>query len=115
LNTDDDARVRAQAALALGRLGAVSASALRALSARLGDEASEVRALAARALGFVGAPARVAVPALNAAARDEDARVRREASKALRRIQSGGPLSSERDAEDTLAGARAPAQSRAPQ
>jgi HEAT repeat protein/cyclophilin family peptidyl-prolyl cis-trans isomerase len=90
-------RVRRQAALALGRLGA--AEAARPLAALLGDPEPAVRAMAAFALGQIGpaVPAEV-LPRLRSALSDPDPEVRGRSAEALSRI--GAP-----EAVEALSGA----------
>jgi len=85
-------KVRAQAALVLGRRGEARATPylLRALD----DPSAPVRAVAARALGMIGDPS--ARKRLEAATRDRDPFVRRSASAALAALSdraSGSPAS----------------------
>jgi hypothetical protein len=75
-------RVRARAALALGRVADDAATA--ALERALRDPHAAVRAAAASALGRVGA--RRSVPALRAATADRSGRVAGQAKEALRQI-----------------------------
>jgi HEAT repeat protein len=82
---DDDARVRTEAARALGRIGAPARVAIPQLIARLSDDSARVRALAARALGHIPG-AEGARPALERASRDGDRKVMREATAALARL-----------------------------
>lgn len=79
----DAGAVRAQAAKALGRLGA--AEAVPALIEALADRAPAVRREAAKALGEIKDPR--AVPALIEALRDENANVRMYAAYALGEIR----------------------------
>lgn len=83
---DPDSRVRARAALAMGRLGEPSAAGR--LAPLLSDPSAYVRATAAFALGILGG----AIPAedaarLTEALGDEDPRVRGRAAEALARSQ----------------------------
>ncbi|MCS7048370.1 MAG: HEAT repeat domain-containing protein [Verrucomicrobiae bacterium] len=79
---DPDARVRGQAALALGRLKANQARA--ALEAASHDSDDHVRGAATHALGLIGDTA--ALPAVRARLRDEAAFVRAIAAEALNRL-----------------------------
>ena len=83
LKQDDVARVRAGAALALGKMGAEARSACPGLIEALKDPAAPVRATAALALGLIGPEAHGAGPALAAALTDEDAEVAASAATAL--------------------------------
>jgi len=83
---DPDDRVRARAALALGRLGAPSASSR--LAPLLSDPSAYVRATAAFALGILdGAISPDAAAGLTEALGDESSRVRGRAAEALARSQ----------------------------
>src|SRR5262245_11881699 len=73
---DRDARVRRQAAEALGKAGPQAKSAVPDLSAALTDKEDIVRAAVATALWGISADAREAVPALVAALTDRSAAVR---------------------------------------
>jgi hypothetical protein len=75
-------RVRARAALALGRTG--DSAVVDALERALKDRHAAVRAASASALGEIGA--RRSVPALRAAASDRSRRVARRARAALQEI-----------------------------
>ena len=79
---------RADAARALGRIGAPEA--VPALIVALKDESDHVRAFAARALGKLGPAAAAAVDALTIVTRDGDEHVRHEAAVALKRIRGLG-------------------------
>ncbi len=82
---DPDGRVRARAALALGRLGDPEASS--ALVPLLDDPSAYVRATAAFALGILeGAPSPDATARLTEALRDEEPLVRGRAAEALARL-----------------------------
>ncbi len=83
---DADDRVRARAALALGRLGAPSASSR--LAPLLSDPSAYVRATAAFSLGILdGAISNEAAAGLTEALGDEDPRVRGRVAEALARKQ----------------------------
>lgn len=84
---DPVARVRREAALALGRSETADTAAVAALSkAMLQDPDSDIREVAARALGWLGAGAVRAVPALIASLSDRSESVRAEAAEALGHI-----------------------------
>jgi HEAT repeat protein/lysophospholipase L1-like esterase len=87
---DPDARRRATAIWALGRLEASAAGSVRDLVRRLEDPDRGVRAGAAWALGRIGAAARPACPALAARLTDAEERVRWRAAEALGRIGPDG-------------------------
>jgi hypothetical protein len=80
-------RVRARAAIALGRAGDLAHAP--ALERGLSDPHPWVRAACATALGRLQAA--TAVPALREATRDRVARVAKQARLALSRIESSGP------------------------
>jgi HEAT repeat protein len=83
---DADDRVRARAALALGRLG--TASDARRLAPLLSDSSAYVRATAAFSLGILDGPIPPeAVDGLAGALADEEPRVRGRAAEVLARIQ----------------------------
>ncbi len=89
LRTSSTTRVRAQAALSLGRLSR-SAEALAALVQALGNTSEDptVRVAAAAALGRMGD--RAAMAPLQQAARDRNATVRQAATEALAALRSSG-------------------------
>jgi HEAT repeat protein len=78
--------VRANAAEALGRVGATAGTALPALQDSLEDEEAEVRRTAAEALGNMGPTAKAAVPSLIKVLCDKKPDVRGPAARALGRI-----------------------------
>jgi HEAT repeat protein len=78
-----DAKVRVDAASALGEIGAEAKEAAPVLIAALNDNNSSVRSNAATALGQMGAAAKEAMPALIAALQDKDFYVRGNAATAL--------------------------------
>ncbi len=85
---DADDRVRARAALALGRRGMVSAASR--LAPLLSDPSAYVRATAAFALGILDGPTPPeAAAGLAGALADEEPRVRGRAAEVLARIQGG--------------------------
>jgi cyclophilin family peptidyl-prolyl cis-trans isomerase/HEAT repeat protein len=79
LLTDDEARTRRRAALALGRVGLPDA--IPALQQTIGDPDVEVRQMAVFALGLIGDPS--ARPALLNALRDADPLVQGRSAEAL--------------------------------
>lgn len=81
--TDNDFRVRHDAADAIAKIGS---PAVPALIEALKSENKQVRWRAASALGEIGAEASSAVPALTAALQDEDEYIRRIAAYALGKI-----------------------------
>lgn len=90
---DEESRVRAVTADALGRLGGDAAPAVDALVARAqSDEDLVVRAKAALALGEIGRTATDALPALDAIAKDDDYRVAAAAMKAAAKIRRAPTL-----------------------
>lgn len=84
LQTSDQFRVRAQAAISLGRVEA-NASILSALGEALRDEHPAVRTAAAFSLERLGDPS--ALPALQPLKRDRDPGVRRAATSAVRTLE----------------------------
>ena len=86
---DDDERVRAKAAQALGRIRPDGGEAIAALAAALEDPDVNVQAEAAEALEKIGPNARAAVPALEKAARTEDFILKQAAQEALKAIRGG--------------------------
>lgn len=82
-------RVRAQAALSLGRAG--GAPAVPALLRALGDGHAAVRAAAAQALGRIGSPAAAAGLARLAGSRGEPEEVRVGARRALAMVREAAP------------------------
>lgn len=80
---DPDLQVRAEAARALGWVGAGSPEASSALLASLDDEEELLRAMACRALARLGQPAPAVLAALERRRDDPDPRVRGEAGRAL--------------------------------
>jgi HEAT repeat protein len=98
---DDDARVRGNAATALGRIGKAADSeiarsglgpplktAVAGLAAALKDDVPTVRQEAAAALAGIGTHAKDALPALERAKQDSDALVREWANVAIRNSQN---------------------------
>jgi len=79
LITDEEARTRRRAALAIGRVGL--AEGIPALQTALGDAEPEVRQMAAFAIGLIGDPS--ARPALLNALKDSDPIVQGRAAEAL--------------------------------
>jgi HEAT repeat protein len=94
LRESDSFKVRATAAVALGRSGSSAIAAL--VEAARGDEHFAVRAAAASALGKIGDAQ--AVPALLATAHDADQYVRNEAVVALRAFHTSAALPAFREA-----------------
>lgn len=84
IRTSTAFRVRAQAALSLGRIEGDPA-VVRVLSQTLGDEHPAVRAAAAASLEQLRDPS--ALPALRNAARDRDASVRSGVQRAIRTLE----------------------------
>ncbi len=84
LRTSSTFRVRAQAALSLGRLDA-SPEIVEALSGALRDDHPAVRTAAAASLEQLGDPS--AIDALRAARRDRDATVRNAVVRAMRSLE----------------------------
>jgi HEAT repeat protein len=82
-NKDEEAKVRADAAGALGRLGVADPETLQALREALKDEHTGVRASAAEALGDLGATDPQTLQALREALKDEHTGVRASAAEAL--------------------------------
>jgi HEAT repeat protein len=83
---DEDARVRALAALAIGEIGREAVSAVPALITLLSDSEEGARGNACIALSGIGPAARDALPALRAALSDPSTSVRRFAQRAIERI-----------------------------
>ncbi len=81
-----DERIRANAALALGRIGPPAAAAVPDLAAALSDPVDPVRENAAGALGEVGPDARQAVDALIVCLSDRDPYVNGRSAETLSRI-----------------------------
>jgi len=79
-------RLRNQAAVALGTIGAEARDAIPALTGLLGAQDKYIRSNAAVALGRIGREASTAVPALTEALKDKDEDVRGEAAAALGRM-----------------------------
>jgi hypothetical protein len=87
LKTNDDYRVRTQAALALGASG--DDAAVKPLCDALGDSNPSVKIAAAAALGKLAKPA--GVPCLQSASKKESATsVKSQIDKSLASLQSGG-------------------------
>ena len=87
LKSNDDYRVRTQAALALGASG--DDAAVQPLCAALGDSNASVKVAAAAALGKLGKPA--GVPCLQSASKKESATsVKTQIDKSIASLQSGG-------------------------
>ena len=84
LRTSDTFRVRAQAAISLGRVES-SSEVVRALSQALGDDHPAVRTAAASSLERLADPS--ALGALRNRARDRDAGVRRAVAGAIRALE----------------------------
>ncbi len=84
LSTSDTFRVRAQAAISLGRVEAGS-EVVAALSTALGDDHPAVRTAAAASLERLSDPS--AIPALRAVRRDRDSSVRRAVASAIRTLE----------------------------
>ena len=78
-----DAEARAQATVALGRLGSEAKVALKPLIETLKDPNVIVRRAAAECIGQIGADAKEAIPELEKAAKDSGKEVRRAAITAL--------------------------------
>jgi len=81
---DEDARVRAAAFSALGRIGPDAAAGL--VEALQKDKSARIRAGAAAVLPTISDQPPVAVPALIGALTDTDAEVRAAAARALKKI-----------------------------
>jgi hypothetical protein len=87
LKTSDDARVRTQAALALGATG--DDAAVRPLCDALSDANASVKSAAATALGRLGKPA--GLPCLkSAASRESSPSVKAQIDKSIAALGSGG-------------------------
>jgi hypothetical protein len=85
---DTDAKVRAAAAKAIGRMAADPKDAVPVLTEALKDKAPAVRIAAATALGQLGPDAKDALPALKEATKDKDKNLIRAANEAIRNIRS---------------------------
>ncbi len=85
---DENARVRKNAALALGQIGPLASASIPKLIDALHDDAWLLPGSAAWALGHIGSRAEAAVPALTEALGDESAILRMAAAEALGRIGS---------------------------
>lgn len=109
LRTSDAFRVRAQAALSLGSVGA-EPQVIEALTAALRDDAPAVRAAAASSLERLGDPS--ALPALRTASSDREravAEAARSAVRALERVaRAGGGSGTSRTATSTSSGGAEP-------
>lgn len=81
--SDDDARVRTQAATTLGTFGPDAGSATDELAGALDDENSDVRRAAAKSLGQIAPASSAAIDDLTRALTDDNPQVRREAAWAL--------------------------------
>jgi HEAT repeat protein len=81
--SDEDPRVRTQAATTLGTFGTAAGSATDELAAALNDENEEVRRAAAKSLGQIAPASSGAINALARALHDESPQVRRQAAWAL--------------------------------
>lgn len=91
LKSDDDYRVRTQAALALGASG--DDAAVKPLCDALGDSNASVRVASAAALGKLGKPA--GLPCLESASKKESsASVKAQIDKSMSALQSAGSGSS---------------------
>lgn len=90
LKTSSSFRVRAQAALSLGRVGNSNAAVVRDLSQALRDNHPAVRSAAAVSLGEIRNTS--AIPALRAASLDSDRTVRQAAEDALARLERVAPI-----------------------
>ena len=88
--TDRRWHVRAEAADALGRVGAGAAVAVPDLAKRLVDADAKVRSSAARALGEIGPAAADALPVLEKLKTDPDPAVRAAAARAAAKIKREG-------------------------
>jgi HEAT repeat protein len=88
---DEEAKVRADAAEALGHLGVADPETLQALREALRDEDTGVRAGAALALGRLGAADPQTLQALREALRDEEPMVRASAVWPLGRLGVADP------------------------
>jgi HEAT repeat protein len=89
LQKDDDAAVRAGAALVLGKLGTVAREAGAVLIERLRDPIPRVREAAALALGLIGPGVEGAAPALAQALADSDSGVGEASATALGNLGPG--------------------------
>jgi HEAT repeat protein len=83
---DENAKVRAHAAVALNWIGPGAKNAVPELIRSLEDNANSVRQSAAFALMRIGPEAKVAVPALIQALQDADPEVRRVSAMALKEV-----------------------------
>jgi HEAT repeat protein len=88
---DEEPKVRADAAMALGRLGVADPETLQTLREALKDEHTGVRTSAAEALGDLGATDPQTLQALREALRDENPWVRASAAMALGRLGVADP------------------------
>ena len=86
---DDDARVRASAAQAIGQIGPAAGSAVMRLIDMLDSDVEGDRNSACIALRFIGPPAIEALPALRGALSDPSEHVRRSAELAIAAIETG--------------------------
>jgi len=85
---DDEPRVRARVALALGQMGSAAREAVAALGELLNDADPRVRAGAATALGKIGLDARTTIPELTKRLKDPVVPVRYLAAVALGQMGS---------------------------
>jgi HEAT repeat protein len=85
---DGEARVRLEAAKALGEFGPDAAGATSALADALGDSEADVRQAAAKALGDIAPASAAAIPKLIRALGDSEPQTRREVANALGRFGS---------------------------
>jgi HEAT repeat protein len=85
---DSDAKVRAAAAKALGRVAPDPKQAVPVLKDALKDKVVAVRIASATALGQLGPDAKEALPALQEAAKDKDKALMQAANQAIRSIRS---------------------------
>jgi HEAT repeat protein len=85
---DSDAKVRAAAAKALGRIAPDPKQAVPVLADALKDKVLAVRVACATALGQLGPDAKEALPALEDAAKEKDKDLARAATQAIRSIRS---------------------------
>jgi HEAT repeat protein len=85
---DPSAKVRKEAATALGRIAPDPETTVPVLTDALKDKAPEVRIAAATALAAFGKDARSALPALREMAANSDKKVNRAAKMAIRAIMS---------------------------
>ena len=90
-DADDTLSVRRAAAWTLGKLGASSKSAIRALGVALTTEARSVRWIAVFSLSKLGSVATEAEPHLRRALEDPDPFIREIAAKALRNMEGATP------------------------